>query len=284
MVSTAAAGRRALDALCGSTSGQTLPAVALVVAHPDDETIAATTALLRLPRCVMVAVTDGAPGSDGASRALGFATREAHACTRRDERIRALARAGVGPSRVHELDVADQQVACSLAPVARQLARLFRSLDVRIVITHPYEGGHPDHDATAFAVHAAARLVARDDRRRAAPVVLELTSYHERAGEMACFSFLPDARHRARTVRLGSAERELKQRMYDCYESQRAVLDYFPIAVERFRAAPRYDFGAPPADHLWYAHFDWGMTGPRWRSLARAAAHELDLAAELLPC
>ena len=42
--------------------------------------------------------------------------------------------------------------------------------------------------------------------------------------------------------------------------------------------------GAPPADHLWYAHFDWGMTGPRWRSLARAAAHELDLAAELLPC
>jgi LmbE family N-acetylglucosaminyl deacetylase len=175
-------------------------------------------------------------------------------------------------------------VACSLVPVARHLARLFRALDVRVVITHPYEGGHPDHDATAFAVHAAARLVARDDQRRAPPVLLELSSYHERAGEMAVFSFLPSARHPARTVRLTPAERTLKRRMYDCYESQRAVLDYFPIAVERFRVAPRYDFGAPAADHLWYAHFDWGMTGPRWLELASDAAHELDLAAELLPC
>jgi hypothetical protein len=118
--------------------------------------------------------------------------------------------------------------------------------------------------------------------------VLELSSYHERAGEMAVFSFLRSARHPGgnpvRTVRLTPAERALKRRMYECYESQRMVLGYFPIAVERFRLAPRYDFGAPPADHLWYAHFDWGMTGPRWLSLARDAAHELDLAAELLPC
>jgi LmbE family N-acetylglucosaminyl deacetylase len=227
--------------------------------------------LLRLPPCAVVTVTDGALRTGAAS-------------VRRDERARALAVARIGPSRIHELDVPDQRAAHSLVPVARRLARLFRSLDVRIVVTHPYEGGHPDHDATAFAVHAAARLVARDDRRRAPPVVLELSSYHERAGEMAVFSFLPSTRHPARTVRLTPAERELKRRMYDCYESQRAMLGYFPIAVERFRAAPRYDFGAPPADHLWYAHFDWGMTGPRWLELASAAAHELELAAELLPC
>jgi LmbE family N-acetylglucosaminyl deacetylase len=249
------------------TSGR----VSLVVAHPDDETIAATTLLLRLPHCTVVSVTNGTLGSGDAS-------------VRRDERARALAIAGIEPSRIHELDVPDQGAAYSLVSVARRLARLFRSLDVRTVVTHPYEGGHPDHDATAFAVHAAARLVARDDRRRAPPVVLELSSYHERAGEMAVGSFLPSARHPERTVRLTPAERTFKRRMYECYESQRAVLAYFPIAVERFRAAPRYDFGAPPAEHLWYAHFAWGMTGPRWLELASDAAHELELAAELLPC
>ena len=43
--------------------------------------------------------------------------------------------------------------------VAREqaLARVLRPLlaGTRVVVTHAYEGGHPDHDAVAFAVHAA---------------------------------------------------------------------------------------------------------------------------------
>ena len=36
--------------------------------------------------------------------------------------------------------------------------------DVRpdVVLTHAYEGGHSDHDATAFAVHLAAGVMRRE--------------------------------------------------------------------------------------------------------------------------
>ena len=33
-----------------------------------------------------------------------------------------------------------------------------------VVLTHPYEGGHSDHDSTAFAVHLAAGILRRDGR------------------------------------------------------------------------------------------------------------------------
>ena len=39
-----------------------------------------------------------------------------------------------------------------------------------VVLTHAYEGGHPDHDAVAFAVHRAAR--------RTSAAVVEMPFYH----------------------------------------------------------------------------------------------------------
>jgi hypothetical protein len=54
------------------------------------------------------------------------------------------------------------------------------------------------------------------------------------------------------------------------------MLRRFPVDEERFRAAPVYDFSQPPhAGKLLYEHFNWGMTGERWRSLAAGAAQAL---------
>ena len=40
-----------------------------------------------------------------------------------------------------------------------------------------------------------------------------------------------------------------------------ADADIFPIAIERFRPAPDYDFTQPPHEgRLFYENYDWGMT------------------------
>jgi len=50
--------------------------------------------------------------------------------------------------------------------------------------------------------------------------------------------------------------------------------------MERFRAAPVYDFTqAPHPGKLFYENFDWGMTGERWRDLAAEALNELGMVA-----
>jgi hypothetical protein len=77
---------------------------------------------------------------------------------------------------------------------------------------------------------------------------------------------------------LSPEERELKRAMIACHASQRAVLALFPSRLERFRAAPNYDFSRPPhMGQLYYDGFDWGISGSEWRAGARLAADRLGL-------
>ena len=67
-----------------------------------------------------------------------------------------------------------------------------------------------------------------------------------------------------------------KRLMFACYQTQREMLENFPIGVEKLRPAPVYDFTAAPHDGvLFYENFDWGMTGSRWCALAREALADL---------
>lgn len=269
-----------LGRLCGSRDDDVslAPSAVLVLAHPDDEVAGAGGRLPHLPGVTIVSVTDGAPRDMRDAAAAGFATREDYARARRAERAAALALAGIAaPKQVRDFGIADQEASLSLADLAGRIADLLSTLRPEVVVTHPYEGGHPDHDAAAFAVHAATQLLQRRGIRP--PAVLEQTSYHDRNGTMAVYEFLPGA-HDApvRTIELSAEERALKRRMLDCYTTQRRVLDAFPVGVERFRVAPRYGFTrAPHAGTLWYERFDWGMTGARWRDLAAAALAALEL-------
>lgn len=276
-------GARAAELLgrfCASDDdARVAPSVALVLAHADDEVAGAGGRLARLPVATIIHVTDGAPRDMRDATVAGVATREDYARVRRAERAAALALAGIAPARVRDLGITDQEASLSLASLAGRVADLLSALRPEVVVTHPYEGGHPDHDATAFAVHAARRLLCR--RGVPPPAIIEQTSYHNRDGTIAVFEFLPNAHDAAvRTVELSAEECALKRRMLDCYATQRRVLEAFPVRLERFRVAPRYDFTrAPHAGTLWYERFDWGMTGARWRELAAAALVALELGA-----
>ena len=207
--------------------------VAMVVAHPDDETIGAGGSLHLMPGLLLVHVTGGAPRAVADAARAGFASREAYAAAREAELAAALAMAGVVPTRV-AMGETDQEVVPRLRAVAGRLRVLFREHAVTAVLTHAYEGGHPDHDAVACAVHAASGVP-----------VYEFAGYRAGTdGSMQAQRFLSGPAE-TRVV-LSMAEAGTKRAMLACFRSQAATLAPFGAAVERFRPAPRYDFGRAP--------------------------------------
>jgi N-acetylglucosamine malate deacetylase 2 len=251
--------------------------LALVVAHPDDETIGIGGQLSRLNGVTLVHVTDGSPRQDGAAEAHGFATREDYAAARREELRAAMAVAGVPEHALVGLGIADQDASFHLVEIARRLAALFREQGIELVLTHAFEGGHPDHDATAFAVHAAAVLL-----QGSAPAIIEMPLYHLGLSGWTVQRFVAAAGPEETEIHLTDEQRRRKQAMLDAHVTQRQVLSMVAADVERFRPAPPYDFNVLPNEgRLLYDMYGWGMTGTRWQALAATALQELGLGAVL---
>jgi LmbE family N-acetylglucosaminyl deacetylase len=253
---------------------KSLPTTLVIVAHPDDEAIGAGGLLAGLPDAVVAHVTDGAPRDVRYAQSKGFQTREEYARARRREVVNALAHVGITPDRCRDFGYVDGEASMQLLELVFDVADLMDEVRPDIVLTHPYEGGHSDHDATAFAVHLACGILRRDNVPT--PLVLELTSYHNYSGTRRVFSFLPFLGAEERTIQLTDAEKGLKKRMYQEFASQRQVLEHFPINLERFRPAPRYLFtNAPHEGQLDYERFCTIITGAQWRMNAGKALDAL---------
>src|SRR5690606_11550897 len=129
-----------------------------------------------------VLVTDGAPANLEDARGAGFATAAEYAHARRRELDNALDIAGVPRGALVTLDIPDQQVARRLVEVTPRLMQVVEARKLGVLFTHAYEGGHPDHDATAFAVHAAAQLLEAKGR---ALLIVEMPYYRAHGGGIA---------------------------------------------------------------------------------------------------
>jgi LmbE family N-acetylglucosaminyl deacetylase len=281
---TALAQEKALDAperaarfLRALQTGLPLQAktVALVTAHPDDETIGAGALLPRLSGVTVILATDGAPRNGGDAGRQGFTSAADYAFARSREFERVMMLAGVPVADRFCLGLPDQEAAMNLPRLTRALVRLFRERDTEIALTHSYEGGHPDHDAVAFAVHAAAALRSREGRDVA---VVEMPFYHLDGKDWAVQRFIPAPDVEETALPLREEDRAVKLEMLAAHRTQGETLSRFDLDAERFRIAPDYDFAVlPNGGRLLYERYGWGMTGDRWRTLAAAASAELGL-------
>lgn len=255
-----------------SGDGGSGPRSLLVFAHPDDETVALGARLHRLNIARIVHVTDGAPRDERDSRAHGFSTLREYREARAAELRSALAAAGIEQFRCENLAIPDQRASLHLAALARRIARIIRAYSPEVVFTHPYEGGHPDHDACAFAVQHAARISGAP-----APLVIECAFYHMGHSGIETGMFLPHPQQASvMTFSLSADEQRRRKLLLDCFTTQRETLRFFPADRESFRVAPAYDFTQPPhAAKLFYEQYPWGMTGERFRDLAARAEREL---------
>jgi N-acetylglucosamine malate deacetylase 2 len=246
--------------------------VMVLAAHPDDETIGASVLLARLPDSIVIYLTDGAPHDPRFWTGGSYDSREQYAQTRQAEALHALAHAGIAQHRVFWLRAVDQEAVFGVPRVAAHLANLLEEFRPNVIATHPYEGGHPDHDSAALVTRMAVTLVKTEMR----PAVVEMTSYHARNGKCVTGEFLNSGLPSEIRFELSAEDRERKQRMIRAYASQRLILENFPIDQEHLRQAPEYDFTQPPhPGKLWYECMGWPMTGARWRELAKAAMAEL---------
>ena len=251
------------------------PRLAVIVAHPDDETVGAGARLDRLRDALFLFVTDGAPRNLSDARSAGFDNRCQYAAARRLELKRVFKFAGIEAGRYLCLDLVDQESAYHMAHCTQMILQQVRDTEPEAILTHPYEGGHPDHDTTTLSVHLACRILRREYGW--APAILEMSSYHNNSDGLRTGTFLSCENSPPMTALLSPHEQDFKRRLLACYVSQSQTLRIFSTAVERFRVAPNYDFTQPPHEgRLFYEHFNWGVTGELWREMARRCWQELD--------
>lgn len=254
--------------------------VLVVAAHPDDEVIGLGAQLPQLCEATIIHVTNGAPADGKDARAQGFTCQADYAQARRGELESALRLAGVSSMQSCSLDFRDQETALQLVELTYSILLTLEEFQPARVITHPFEGGHPDHDATAFGVHAACRLL--EKRTGGAPEIIEMCSYHQGPNGIEVGCFLPVTGAIVYSHILTEEERSFKTRLLACFKSQQETLKYFQPDVERFRRAPAYDFTAPPhPGRTFYDTYDWGLTSFQFRGLAKSAMAQLGLSGRI---
>lgn len=244
--------------------------VVILAAHSDDETIGASALLAKFPQSRVVYLTDGAPRNQQLWSPDASGSREGYAAMRRSEAEASLAHAGISAQQITWLGGVDQEAILASAALTRAFAEYLRTNRADVIVTHPYEGGHPDHDTAALVARAAIAVSAAD------AVLLEMTSYHAGSGGCVSGKFLDSDPSCEIRFELSAEQSNRKRQMLDAHASQRAVLASFRVDDERLRLAPEYDFSKPPHQgQLWYESMHWQLSGAQWRVLAGNAIREM---------
>jgi LmbE family N-acetylglucosaminyl deacetylase len=236
----------------------------LIVAHPDDEAIGAGMLLQRIQDPLVVFCTDGGPKDEFFWKAHG--SRQEYVRVRHEEARNAAEIAGV--KKVAFLDFPDQELFLHLRDALTELEKLASRHNVQAVLTHAYEGGHPDHDSCAFLGYLLGRNLELP--------VWEMPLYHRTKAGGQAQTFV-ERNGRSVRVRVKASELETKRRMVDAHKSQNLALSPFDLAVERFRPQAVYDYRRPPkAEVINYEAWQWRMEAVEVAAAFSALLSEVD--------
>jgi LmbE family N-acetylglucosaminyl deacetylase len=227
----------------------------VVVAHPDDESIACGGLLQHMRTPSVLFATDGGPEDPYFWRDYG--SRERYCEIRESEALAACREVGVRDveflAKTSAAPLKDQQLFRALPQAFEALCAVVERRKPTCVLTLAYEGGHPDHDSAAF-------LAAKVAQRYDIPA-WEAPLYHRHEdGTGAHQVFVEESGEVLEHVVEGE-QLQAKLRMLACYRSQFTQLPPFNTELERFRPMARYDYSRRPHDgKLNYELWQWRMT------------------------
>ena len=248
--------------------------IALVVAHPDDETIGLGPLLKLLRGAHAIHLTDGAPRDLRCVQAAGFRSSADYATARARELARVLDLTHVPAARRHTFAIGDQEAFRHLPTIVAALSALFKTEGIKAVFTHPYEGGHLDHDACACAVALACKHLEQAGVK--APVVMEMAFYHESEHGLVTQRFCQESEGEI-VIPFHQDEALVRAEMLAAHASQTAILGLFREDLARLRPAPTYDFRRlPNHGHIFYHRFIDDVTPADWIEAVHAAQAWVD--------
>ena len=229
----------------------------VLVSHADDETMAAGALLRRMREPMVVFATDGAPRDRFFWEKYG--SRSAYSDVRRREAEAAMAIAGVRSFHfladpADRSRFVDQDLFLWIPKALDKLNEIAAAFRPEAIVSHAYEGGHPDHDTCSFI----ATQLAREHNLP----LWEFPLYHRSTdGVLVRQEFMvPVGTEVLLDVTL--AELEIKKSMIEAHASQSLTLSEFSPAIERFRPMFDYDFTRPPhVGMLNYEAWQWPVTG-----------------------
>lgn len=213
------------------TSTRNFGRILVLVAHPDDESLACAALLQRATSALVIFAVDGAPPHYGFEKRFG--SLHQYSIVRFQEASRAL-----GPiptcsfQRLTLSDGAyfvDQHLFFKLPEAFASLSQIASQYSPDLLVSHAFEGGHLDHDAC----HILANRLAQSLNLPA----LEFPLYWRSLDGRDVFQKFRHKRPDEFAVRLSDQELALKQRMLAEYRTQRQLTNVFHPETEIFRPA-----------------------------------------------
>lgn len=246
-------------------NNRNLPFTIIFAAHPDDEIIGIASCLTRFAKILVVYITDGVPRDISFTQYAGFTTQDEYCRARYTETICALEKVNFHKENALWLHYFDQEVHTRIIDLMEEVKKIIIDYEPRIVITHPYEGGHPDHDTVALCVSVISKRI---NRIQPSFSHLEFTSYNNYLGIPNFQTFIPYRYYPEITMNLTDEEQLIKNQQLNCHKSQAKMLQNFHTKFEKMRFAPDYNFYNPPhSGTLFYETLGWNITKEQWRKV-----------------
>ena len=200
---------------------------AIVVAHPGDEAVSASWLMIRLrARTSVYCLTRASHGCAGAlSSVAGIEALPGGASA---ATVAAAALAGVPHERCHNLGLPESELARDLEDLVWLTTAAVSADKPRLLVTHACEGRNLDHDATAFAVHMAARMMALCGS--AAPLVVEVPRHADAGTDDHRLAIV----RQAVKIEFGPESRKVKRRMLQCHRDTSAAVDGDALQSESY--------------------------------------------------
>jgi N-acetylglucosamine malate deacetylase 2 len=237
----------------------------IVVAHPGDEILSCARLLLREPgENLILHIANGAGGIQRDWTAVGARSAPDFGRIRTKEARKALEVLGVARDRVSSMGLPERGILHEFEAVLATILRLVREERPIDLYTHPFEGGHPDADATCYAVHTAMDQLREEGE--VVPVLHEFTSFHARDGLFHASDFL-NPYPAAQVSMLSEKECKTKQEALRLLRCQHNLIARFALCEEKWRRAERYDFGCKP--HKGKLYYELTSTGYTWQDFQR---------------